>query len=125
MEELYWIANYSNNTKLEQFSSDGSERKYKDIDREKLFRFDMCRKRDDKVICSIYIKSGRQLIFRRRTLINIGSGKREIIFLVGWQQTFLTNSGPKNIVVINYIHPDGSISLDGSRNNLELLDFEQ
>jgi hypothetical protein len=37
----------------------------------------------------------------------------------------MTNSGPRNITAINYIHQDGSIALDDSRDNLELLDFER
>ena len=54
----------------------------------------------------------------------MGTGARVIVYLVGWQMNIFTNSGIKNMVVINYIHEDGSIALDGSRNNLQLLEIE-
>lgn len=122
VKELYWVANYINDTSLKQFQ-DSKEMKYEDIDRERLVRFDLIDKITDKPVYSLYLRDGQKLIFRRRTLKKINRPD-VVIFLVGYQMTIMTNSGPKNIVVINYLHPDGSIALDGPRNNLELLDFE-
>lgn len=124
MKNLYWVANYEDKTKFEQFSPDGKERRYADIDREKLVRFDMVDKDTNKAVYSVYLREGKRLIYRRRTLVPIGQQARVTIHLVGWQETVMTNNGPKNIIVINYIHEDGSIALDGSRDNLQLLDFE-
>ena len=124
MKELYWIANYDDKTVLGQFNPDGTENKYIDIDRDKLIRFDILEKESKKVIYSVFLREGQRLIYRRRTLINMGTGARVIVYLAGWQMNIFTNSGIKNMVVINYIHEDGSIALDGSRNNLELLEIE-
>ena len=127
MRELYWVANYSDKTRFEQFNAEGKERKYADIDRGRLVRFDMVDKETNKAVYAMYIHAGQRLIFRRRTLKQIS---REgintiVVFLVGYQETVMTLNGAKNITVINYIHPDGSISLDDHRNNLEMLDFER
>lgn len=124
MKQLYWVANYKDGEKFEQFTPDGLERRYADIDREKLVRFDMVDKDTKKAIYSVYLREGKRLIYRRRTLVPIGQQARVTIYLVGWQMSVATTSGINNIVVINYIHEDGSIALDGSRDNLELLDFE-
>jgi len=124
MKNIYWVANYKDGSTLKQFEGD-IENKYQDINRNALVRFDIIS--NNKPIYSVYIRDGQQLIYRRRTLIKIGSEKekRAIIYLVGWQSRVMTLSGPKNITVINYIHEDGSISLDGPRKNLQLLDFEK
>lgn len=124
--ELEWRAVYDDDTVLNQFTiKDGNriENKYRDINRERLVRFDMVNPRTQKAHFALYLREGQQLIFRRRTLKKINQPDT-VIFLVGYQQTFMTGSGPLNHVVINYIHPDGSIALDGARSNLELLDFE-
>jgi hypothetical protein len=122
---LTWKAVYEDKTELNQFASNGIENKYKDINREKLVRFDMINTFTGKAIYSIYLRDGKSLIYRRRTLMTVGIPEPVIVYLVGWRETVMTLSGPKNFVTINYIHEDGSISLDGPRNNLELLDFEQ
>lgn len=125
VRELNWVAIYEDGSKLEQFS-EGKENKYKDIDRERLVRFDLIERATNKAVYSLYLQDGQRLIFRRRTLKPLDAKKPDVvIFLVGWQQTILTNSGPRNITVINYFYPDGSVSLDGARNNLELLKHEQ
>lgn len=119
---LMWVANYDDETKLYQFES-GKENKYVDINRDRLVRFDMVSRDTNKPIYALYLREGQQLIFRRRTLKRINKPD-VVIFLVGYKQTFMTLSGPRSNIVINYIHPDGSISLDGSRDNLELLPLE-
>jgi hypothetical protein len=124
IREMYWIANYEGGSKLMQFEN-GKENKYGDIDREKLERFDMVESATDKIIYSMYLRDGQKLIYRRRTLKRLDGTPDAVIYLVGWQMTMMTNSGPRSIKVINYFHPDGSIALDGDRDNLELLSIEQ
>lgn len=119
---LMWVANYDDETKLYQFEA-GKENKYADINRERLVRFDMVNRDTNKPIYAMYLREGQQLIFRRRTLKKINQPDT-VIFLVGYKQTFMTLSGPRTNIVMNYIHPDGSIALDGSRDNLELLSLE-
>ena len=126
VKELYWRANYEDGSFLEQFTGEGETRKeskYADINRETLVRFDLISVETNKAIYAVYIREGQQLIFRRRTLKRLNTPDT-VIFLVGYQQVFMTGSGPRNNIVINYIHPDGSIALDGARSNLELLNFE-
>lgn len=121
--ELYWVAYYSDNSQLKQYDGN-KENRYADIDRERLVRFDMVDYNTNKAVYSVYISEGKSLIFRRRTLKKVDGSPDVVIFLVGYKQTFMTNRGPKASIVINYLHPDGSVSLDGARNNLELLEFE-
>lgn len=119
--ELRWRAVYDDKTVLEQFVN-GKENKYEDIDRSRLVRFDVLNP-SNKAIASVYLHEGERLIWRRRTLVRM-DGKRTVIYLAGWQKTVYTNSGPRNITSIMYIYEDGSIALDGTRNNLELLSHE-
>lgn len=122
VKELYWIAHYDNGESLKQFEN-GKENKYADINRERLFRFDLLDRATDKAVYSLYLREGQQLIFRRRTLKQINKPD-VVLFLVGWKMTVMASYGAKEIIAINYIYPDGSIALDGARNNLELLPVE-
>ena len=124
MRNLYWVANYIGGEKFEQYSPDGLERRYQDIDRDKLERFDLMDTVTMKAVYSVYLREGQRLIYRRRTLKPLNGAPDVVIYLVGWQMTMMMNSGPRTLVVINYIHEDGSIALDGARNNLQLLPFE-
>lgn len=122
-KEMYWVANYGEEDSLKQF--DGTkENRYEDIDRERLTRFDLIDYDTNKPFLSVYISAGRQLIFRRRTLKRMDGSPDIVIFLAGYKERVMTPSGGKSIISINYIHPDGSVSLDGSRHNIELLPFE-
>lgn len=122
-KEVYWIANYDDKTQLKQFEGT-KENKYADIDRERLVRFDLIDYDTNKAVLSVYINEGKQLIFRRRTLKRFDGSPDVVIFLVGYKQTIMTSSGVRAFISINYLHPDGSISLDGARDNLELLPIE-
>ncbi len=128
--ELTWKAIYDDGAELPQYNEDASENKYTDIDRNKLVRFDLLRKDSGRVIYSAHLQEGQNLIYRKRTLIEVtmgkdGGEKRVIVYIVGWRRSIMTNSGPKDIKAINYIHEDGSVALDGARNNLELLGHER
>ena len=123
---LTWKAIYEDGESLSQYNEDKTENFYKDIQRQKLVRFDLVN--GEKTVHSLYLREGQRLIFRRRNFIRLSKDKEErhMIYLVGWQMTIITASGQlKNIAAINYIHEDGSIALDNSRDNLELLDFEK
>lgn len=122
VRELEWIANYNDGSFLKQYDQ-GKENLYGNIDRDKLTRFDMIDRFTNKPIYALYMRAGQQLIFRRRTFKKIGLPD-VVVFLVGYKEVFMTNNGPKTNIVINYFHPDGSIALDGERNNLELLPIE-
>ena len=137
INNLYWVANYVGGGELVQYEGGDfgkvnekgqqcplKENKYQDIDREKLERFDMVDTKTKKVVYSLYLREGQNLIYRRRTIINLKTGLRVVVYLVGWKITVMVSTGPRSFIAINYIHEDGSISLDGSRNNLELLPEE-
>lgn len=120
--KLYWIAKYNDGSELRQFVENSTDRenKYIDIDRERLVKFVIVDKETNRIVYTLYLREGQRLIFRRRTLKRLGKPD-VIVFLVGYQITIMTNSGPKDFTVINYIHEDGSISLDGVRGNLKLI----
>ena len=115
-----WRAVYNDGSYLSQCNEDNSENSYKDIDREKLSKFELYD--DERLIYCLHIKENQRLIFRGRNFIEISNEgeKRWIIYLIGYQ----FNENGKNYKVINYIHENGLIELDDSRNDLELLDFE-
>lgn len=125
--DLYWRAVYNDNSEFHQYNEDGSENKYFDIDRERLMRFDLLDKATDKPVYALWLNTGQQLIYRRRTLkpvIPTPENPEQVIFLVGYKQTIITPMGPHSIVIINYIYEDGSVALDGARDNLELFPIE-
>lgn len=119
---LTWRAFYRDEKYLPQYNEDGTENRYTDIDRYRLVRFDLVNE-ENKTIYSLYLQQGQRLIFRRRNFIKM-NGERWLVYLVGWQKTFNDGVRDHNITAINYIHPDGSISLDNARDNLELLPEE-
>ncbi len=130
--ELYWRAIYEDDTELLQYglTKDGKtkENKYPDIDRERLVRFDLLDFNTNKAVFSLWLNAGQQLIYRRRTLRPvIVTEKRpiQVIWLVGYKHTVLTPAGPKSFIVMNYIYQDGSVALDGARDNLELYPIER
>lgn len=127
MKELNWVANYADGTKLEKFAPSGGEHRYQDIDRDKLVRFDLIDPQTNKAVYSLYLHDGQRLIYRARTLVNVARNielGRVRVYLVGWQERIMTQNGPRTVTAINYIHEDGSISLDDHRSNLELLPEE-
>lgn len=128
---LYWKAVYQKDGELDeneflsQFKEDGTENKYADIDRWRLGRFDLIRHEDNKAVYSVYLHSDQRLIWRRRTFKDLHSGEiKQVMHVVGWVMTIQTPKGPKNVYAFNYIHEDGSISLDDHRENIELLPEE-
>lgn len=123
-EGITWRAVYKGGSFLAQYNKDGTVNKYKDIDRDRLERFDLLR--HNVRFYSVYLQDNQRLIYRRRTLIrmktdDLGEQEREVIYLVGYQTTI----GGKNLVVLNYIYHDGKIELDNSRSNIELYDEEK
>lgn len=124
--ELYWRAVYSDGEELLQYEG-GKENKYPNIDRERLQRFDLLDFMTNKPVYSLWINEGEQLIFRRRTLkpaVPSPTRPEQVIYMVGYKYTYITNSGVRNRVIINYIYEDGSVALDGARDNLELYPIE-
>ena len=122
---ITWKAIYNDGSCLTQYNADGTENRYEDIDRYKLSRFDLYKNADiDKTpFYSLYLRHGQRLIFRRRNFIST-NGERHMIIIVGWQKTYDTKPLPTNATAINYIYEDGSIALDDSRNNLQLIPEE-
>lgn len=125
--ELQWRAVYEDKSILNQYEPSGKENKYTDIDRERLVRFDMLDKATQKPVYSVWLNEGQQLIYRRRTIMPIKPTPErpiQVIYLVGYRQTIMTNSGPRNFVVLNYLYEDGSVALDNERDNLQLYPIE-
>lgn len=110
---LTWKANYLGDESLEQYNEDGSENRYKDIDRTKLFSFELLN--GDKRVYVLLLHEGQRLIFRRRNWINLNGKLLKQVYLVGYQ---FNDSTGKNYQVINYIHEDGLVELDNDRNDL-------
>lgn len=130
--ELSWRAMYHDGQgKLtgESFvQHDGDkENKYADIDRWRLGRFDLLNAQG-QIVFSLVIRKDQNLIYRRRTIRPLMGGTVDdikVVYLCGWRQTVTTPKGQKNIMSIAYIYPDGSIQLDGAKDNLELLPDER
>lgn len=118
---LIWRAVYSDRESLSQYNDDGSENRYKDINRSKLSRFELYN--DSVLKFTLFIHDGQRLIFRRRNFIKYSSKGEErwIVYLVGYQ--FNDEIG-KNYKVINYVHENGLIELDDDRKDLVILPEE-
>lgn len=112
---MQWKAYYKDGSDLSQYNADGSENKYKNIDRESLSHFVLFEGKDVRFAC--YLHKDQRLIFRRRTYLR--GDEKAVIYLVGWQMTV----GGRNIKSIAYITPT-HVETDNDRNDLELLNFE-
>lgn len=128
--ELYWRAVYNDGTFLMQYEMKNGkqiENKYPNINREKLERFDLLDYTTNKVVFALFIHEGWKLIYRRRTLKRFNANQQfpdQVIWLVGYKEDILTNSGIRSRKVINYLYEDGSVALDDERENLELYQIE-
>lgn len=110
---------------VKQLQEDGTKLKYKDIDRDRLRRFDLLDEAG-QILYSVFLSKDKRLIYRRRTLIQVNRAtneeiQRQVVWLLGYQMTVQG----ENFVIINYIFEDGRVELDHSRNNLELFEEER
>lgn len=108
-----------------QFNADGSENPYKNIDRNKLGRFDLLKEDGVTIVHSLFLYEGQRLIFRRRNFIPLNGGKRTMAYILGWARTIYLGNGQKeDIYSLMYIFEDGTTAHDNHRDNLELLPEE-
>lgn len=121
---LTWKALYVGGETLSQYNEDGTENKYRDIERHRLINFDLL-DANGKTVHRTFLRDGQRLIYRRRNFIKLSDKEeRHMIYLVGWQMTVITPSGPKNITALNYIYEDGSVALDDARQEDEYQGIE-
>ena len=81
---LNWVAVYDGDT-LPQYNADGTENKYVDIDRDRLTKFVLID--NDRVRFVLNIGVGKKLIYRRRTAISVQSKVKEVVHIVGYQES--------------------------------------
>ena len=102
-----WRAVYSDGEILNQYNEEGIANQYPDIDRQRLVTFEIWEK--EKLIFRLHLEESRRLIYRRRVAQNMLTGKKVVVFLVGWQTTI----NGENVQDIAYIFEDGHIELAG------------
>lgn len=105
---MKWEARYNDNTSLPQYNPDGSENKYKDIDRARLASFAVLAD-DGRLVFEMHLDPRARLIFRRRVEQSAG-GNRMVVHMVGWQRTV----GGENVQSIAYITECGEIHMAGA-----------
>jgi len=119
MRNLTWKAHYHDGEILSQFSPDGSENGYHDIDRNRLSHFALYE--NEKAVFSVRLHDGQRLIYRRRSIMQGSGNLVGVVYLVGWQMTYKG----KNIKAINYVYGDGAVELDDDRSDLNLRPYEK
>jgi len=100
----YWKAVYSNEESLSQFSDDGSENKYPDIDRERLMRFELYRNNALAVV--FHLNGHKKLIYRMRRAMN-NRGEEETVYLAGWQD----KQNGRNVQMLMFLFEDNHIEI--------------
>ena len=103
-ERTYWNAVYSNGKSLPQFNEDGTENKYRDIDRTRLIRFDLYRNNTPIVV--IHLDAHKKLIYRMRRAQN-NHGYEETVYLAGWQE----KHAGQNVQMIIFLFDDNHIEI--------------
>ena len=106
MNEIIWEAIYNDGTLLPQYNDKNdplSANKYIDIDRSKLVKFNLYK--NDILIFSLHLDNSKKLIFRRRVVMKMYSGNKEVVYLIGWQEKV----NNKNVQQISFIFEDGRI----------------
>jgi hypothetical protein len=100
---MLWKAVYSDNTELNQYEN-GQEQSWKKIDLGKIKFFDLMD--GDKRVFRLHLFDGRELVYRRRVVMNYNASGENIVYLVGWKKD--------NIQSIAYIHEaDGTVLISG------------
>ena len=102
-----WKAIYTDGSELPQFNEDGTENKYKDINRSKLSKFVLLVDKNPKIV--VHLDSNKKLIYRRRVAIRmVGNLKnQEAVYLVGWQE----NKNGINTQMICFLFEDGHVEV--------------
>lgn len=109
MSELSWVAVYADGDTLPQYNRDGTENKYKDIDRSRLTEFNLYTA-EGVLRYALFLDPGQRLIWRRRVSLT-SQGGRSVIHLIGWQMTV----GDQNIQSISYVPEVGQATLSAGR----------
>ena len=110
-----WIVYYDDNTHYPQYTVDGVENPYADIDRSKLSRFDFIA--DGRVIVSVPALSDRQFLYRKTTTMTNGVVV-DIIYKVGY---FV---GKKTMELV-YVRNNKIVELPDLKNNDIVLTKEE
>jgi len=110
--EITWCAVYTDGIELNQYNKDGTFNKYTDISRDNLIQFVLYK--NNKTVLVLHLDSNKKLIFRRRVAMKVLSDKKEVVYLVGWQE----NKNGVNIQQISFIFEDGHIEVvDGFKSD--------
>lgn len=102
---------------------------YGKIDRSKMVKFELNDKKTG-LVHRLHLEPGQRLIARRRTVANQDGSPREIIYIVGYQETIETVNGLLNRQAVMAIFgSDGHTELIGSWKNapldaINLMDIE-
>jgi hypothetical protein len=104
--KVEWTAFYSDRTSLPQFNDDGSENKFKDIDRAKLICFALYF--DGEMKICLHLGPGMRLIHRRRIAKHVmgpKAGTQDIVYILGWQET----RRGVNFQALHFVFEDGHV----------------
>jgi len=82
---FHWKAIYNDGTYLSQYNEDDSENKYSLIDRSKLTTFILYNNTIPVIV--LHLDQNKRLIYRKRIALRVGSGIKEVVYIVGWQET--------------------------------------
>lgn len=84
MEQITWLAHYTDGTTFPQYREDGRENRFAEIDRGRLFAFTLMR--DGLPIFTVHLDQGAQLVFRRRCFLKPPIPEPVVFYLIGWQK---------------------------------------
>lgn len=114
---LQWIAVYNGGETLSQYNEDGTENKYGNIDRARLERF-LLMDGDDPIVV-LNMDQNKKLIYRRRTAMDMFRVHKEVVYIVGWQET-LDGGASSTQNIVFYFASTGHIEVtDGFREDHE------
>src|SRR3990172_449216 len=86
--EIRWVAQYDDDTVVNQHDKDGTERSYEQLDRDRIKAFGLYDQESRKPILTLHLEPGQKLIYRRR--VEMKSDQKEpveVCYLVGWRRT--------------------------------------
>lgn len=101
-----WLATYKDGTVFD--SNRDHDLSVDRLDRKQLERFELVDGAGNS-IARLHLDPGQRLIYRIRTQMGQGTGKKFVCHLLGWQQTV----NGKSVQSILYIFEDGRIEMAG------------
>ena len=108
MQKVEWRVQYTDGTSLFQYNEGEENKKYTDIDRDRLKEFSLFVDNVRKIV--IPFDGNKRLVYRKRItrgFIGYTQGRKREVYIAGWQE----KRDGKNIQMLCFLFDDGHVEI--------------